>query len=60
MYADKAYESKARQKRLWAQEIRDLIVHGPHKHRRELSYWQQRNHALIVPVQVTAGHVLGR
>ena len=51
VYADKAYESKARRARLQAQGINDRIMHRSHKHQRGLPYWQQRRNALIGKVR---------
>jgi len=60
MYADKTYESKTHRTRLWAQAIKELIMHGSNRHQRGLPCWQQRRHALIVLVRVPMEHLLGR
>lgn len=59
VYADKAYESKARRARLRAQGINDRIVHRSHKHQRRLPYWRQRRNALIGPQRAPVEHVFG-
>ena len=59
VYADKAYESKARRARLRAQGINDRIMHRSHKHQRGLPYWQQRRNALIAPRRAPVEHVFG-
>ena len=59
VYADKAYESKARRARLRAQGINDRIMHRSHKHQRGLPYWQQRRNALIGKVRAPVEHVFG-
>ena len=41
VYADKAYESKERRKRLRERGINDRIMHRSHKNQAELPYWQQ-------------------
>ena len=59
VYADKAYESKARRARLRAQGINDRIMHRSHKNQRGLPYWQQRRNALIAPRRAPVEHVFG-
>ena len=59
VYADKAYESKARRARLQALGIKDRIMHRSHKHQRHLPYWQQRRNVLIAPVRAPVEHVFG-
>ena len=59
VYADRAYESKARRARLRAQGINDRIMHRSHKNQRGLPYWQQRRNALIAPVRAPVEHVFG-
>ena len=59
VYADKAYESKARRARLRAQGINDRIMHRSHKHQRGLPYWQQRRNALIAPRRAPVEQVFG-
>ena len=59
VYADKAYESKARRARLRAQGINDRIMHRSHKHQRQLPSWQQRRNALIAPRRAPVEHVFG-
>ena len=59
VYADKAYESKARRARLRGQGINDRIMHRSHKHQRGLPYWQQRRNALIAPRRAPVEQVFG-
>ena len=59
VYADKAYESKARRARLRAQGINDRIMHRSHKHQRALPYWQQRRNALIAARRAPVEQVFG-
>ena len=49
VYADRAYESQARRRRLRAAGVKDRIKHRRHKHLPRLSHWQQRRNALIEP-----------
>ena len=59
VYADKAYESKARRARLQARGSKDRIMHRSHKHQRHLPYWQQRRNVLIARVRAPVEHVFG-
>ena len=59
VYADKAYESKARRARLQAQGINDRIMHRSHKHQDGLPYWQQRRNALIASRRAPVEQVFG-
>ena len=59
VYADKAYESKARRARLRAQGINDRIMHRSHKNQRRLPHWQQRRNALIAPRRAPVEQVFG-
>jgi IS5 family transposase len=47
VYADKAYEKKARRARLKAAGIKDRIMHRRHKHIAQLPRWQQKRNQLI-------------
>jgi len=47
VYADRAYEHKARRARLKAAGIKDRIMHRRHKHIAALPPWQQRRNELI-------------
>ena len=47
IYADRAYESKARRQKLKAMGIKDRIMHRRHKHINVLPHWQQRRNHLI-------------
>ena len=55
VYADRAYESKQRRKRLREQGVKDRIMHRSHKHQRELPYWQKRRNELIEPIRRSSG-----
>ena len=59
VYADKAYESKARRARLRAQGINDRIMHRSHKHQAGLPNWQQRRNALVAPRRAPVEQVFG-
>ena len=59
VYADRAYESKHRRKRLSEQGIKDRIMHRSHKHQRELPYWQKRRNELIEPIRRAVEKVFG-
>ena len=59
VYADRAYESKHRRKRLRDQGINDRIMHRSHKHQRELPYWQKRRNELIEPIRRAVEKVFG-
>ncbi len=59
VYADKAYESKARRQRLRAQGINDRIMHRSHKHQAQLPYWQRRRNALIARARAPVERVFG-
>jgi transposase, IS5 family len=47
VYADKAYELKARRRRLKAAGIKDRIMHRGHKHMARLPRWQEARNRLI-------------
>ena len=47
VYADKAYEKKARRAALRARGIKDRIQHRRHKHCKQLSRWQTLRNTLI-------------
>lgn len=47
VYADRAYESKARRASLKARGIKDRIMHRRHKHMPVLPRWQQRRNDII-------------
>lgn len=51
VYADKAYESKARRGRLKAAGIKDRIMHRSHKNQAALPHWQQVRNKLISPIR---------
>lgn len=51
VYADKAYEKKARRARLKAAGVKDRILHRRHKSRAALTPWQQARNKLIAPLR---------
>jgi transposase, IS5 family len=59
IYADRAYEHKARRARLKAARIKDRIMHRRHKHLPALPRWQQRRNALIAPIRSAVERVFG-
>ena len=59
VYADKAYESKERRKRLRASGINDRIMHRSHKNQAELPYWQKKRNALVSKVRAPVESVFG-
>jgi len=59
VYADRAYEHKARRRRLKARGIKDRIMHRSHKNQPALPPWQQRRNALIAPIRATVEHLFG-
>ena len=59
VYADRAYESKKRRKRLREQGINDRIMHRSHKHQPGLPYWQKRRNELIEPIRRAVEKVFG-
>ena len=59
VYADKAYESKGRRKRLREHRINDRIMHRSHKHQRELPHWQRERNKRIAPIRSAVERVFG-
>jgi IS5 family transposase len=57
VYADRAYEQKARRRRLKAMGIKDRIMHRSHKHQAALPRWQQRRNRLIAPIRASVEHL---
>ncbi len=51
VYADKAYEKKARRQALKEAGIKDRILHRRHKHIDQLPHWQQVRNKLIMPIR---------
>lgn len=51
VYADKAYEHKARRAALKAARIKDRIMHRSHKNQAALPRWQARRNRLIAPIR---------
>lgn len=47
VYADQAYDTRARRSGLRARGIKDRIMHRPNKHHPELPRWQRRRNRLI-------------
>lgn len=59
VYADRAYESGARRRRLRSLGIKDRIMHRSHKHQSELPHWQKRRNELISPRRELVEKVFG-
>ncbi len=59
VYADKAYEHKARRRRLKARGIKDRIMHRSHKHQNGLPHWQQARNRLIIPIRASVEKLFG-
>lgn len=59
VYADRAYEYKARRRRLKAQGIKDRIMHRSHKNQPAQPHWRQRRNARIVPIRATVERLFG-
>lgn len=59
VYADRAYEHKARRQHLKAMGIKDRIMHRRHKYQTELPYWQQQRNLLIAPIRARVERVFG-
>lgn len=51
VYADQAYDTRARRAALRARGIKDRIMHRPNKHHPELPHWQQRRNRLIAHIR---------
>lgn len=50
VYADKAYEKKARREALKRAGVKDRILHRRHKHIAQLPHWLQVRNKLITPI----------
>jgi transposase, IS5 family len=59
VYADKAYEHKARRKRLKAAGVKDRIMHRSHKNQSGLPHWQAIRNRLISPIRAAVERVFG-
>ena len=59
VYADKAYESKARRRRLRQAGIKDRIMHRSHKHQDALPHWQQVRNRLISATRCNVERIFG-
>lgn len=59
VYADKAYEQKARRRRLKAAGIKDRIMHRANKHQPVLPHWQQVHNKLISPIRANVERLFG-
>ena len=59
VYADKAYDTKARRERLRARGVKDRIMHRPNKHHPELPHWQKRRNALLSRVRAPVEQIFG-
>lgn len=53
VYADKAYDTKARRARLKAVRVKDRIMHRANKHHPVLPRWAARRNALIAPIRAS-------
>lgn len=51
VYADQAYDTKARRAALKARGIKDRIMHRPNKHHPELPHWKRRRNRLIAAIR---------
>lgn len=58
VYADKAYEKRARRDWLKAQGIKDRIMHRRNKHH-DLTHWQKLRNRLIRPIRAPVENVFG-
>ncbi len=59
IYADKAYENKARRQALKQRGIKDRIMHRSHKNQARLPYWQRRRNLLIAPIRAGVERIFG-
>lgn len=59
VYADKAYESKERRKRLRERGINDRIMHRSHKNQAGLPHWQRRRNGLLSKVRAPVEQAFG-
>jgi transposase, IS5 family len=59
VYADKAYENKARRQALKQRGIKDRIMHRSHKNQLRLPYWQRRRNILIAPIRAGVERIFG-
>lgn len=59
VYADRAFESKARRAQLRERGIKDRILHRRHQYQAQLPHWQQRRNELIEPVRAAVERVFG-
>ena len=59
VYADRAYEDKARRRRLRAAGVKDRIKHRRHKYLAQLPHWQRRRNELIERRRAAVERVFG-
>lgn len=59
VYADKAYESKARRRALKRRGIKDRVMHRSQKNQAQLPYWQRRRNGLIAPIRASVERIFG-
>jgi IS5 family transposase len=59
VYGDKAYEKKARRRRLKAAGVKDRIMHRSHKYQATLPHWQELRNKLISPIRAAVERVFG-
>lgn len=53
VYADRAYDTKARRERLKSAGVKDRIMHRANKHHPDLTPWRKRRNALIAPLRAS-------
>ena len=59
VYADKAYDTKARRQRLKAAGIKDRIMRRANKHQPVLPHWEQVRNKLIAPIRAAVERTFG-
>lgn len=59
VYADRAYEKKARRQALRKKGIKDRILHRRNKHQKELPHWQAVRNKLINPIRSAVERTFG-
>ena len=59
VYADMAYDTRARRSRLKARRVKDRIMHRPNKHHPKLPRWKARRNDLIAPIRAAVENLFG-
>jgi len=59
VYADMAYDARARRLALKARGVKDRIMHRPNKHHPELPRWKARRNRLIASVRSAVERTFG-